>query len=95
MLAGYVAAGFEPAAFWKLTPRLYQVHMRGAHERMQREHDARVWLAWHTAFLPQAKRKPRYEDLLSKKPAARQPLPWKAQYARWMAYVKARSSRGI
>lgn len=58
MLSEYVAAGFDPAAFWSLTPRLYLVQMRGAGERLKREHEGRAWLAWHSAALDRAKKLP-------------------------------------
>ncbi|MDG3040436.1 hypothetical protein [Roseicyclus marinus] len=61
MLEGYVAAGFDPLAFWRLTPRLYQHHMRGAQQRAEREHQGRAWLAWHTAALTRVAKLPKFE----------------------------------
>ena len=58
MLADYTAAGFDPAAFWGLSPRLYLAQMRGAHERLKREQEGRAWLAWHGAALERSKKLP-------------------------------------
>jgi hypothetical protein len=53
-----VAAGFDPLAFWRLSPRLYLVHMKGARQRLEREDADRRAQAWFTAFLPGAKEPP-------------------------------------
>ena len=58
MMRSYVAAGFEPSAFWGLTPRLYLAQMRGAAERLEREHRDRAWLAWHVEALHRQKNLP-------------------------------------
>ncbi|MFD2173977.1 hypothetical protein [Rhodobacter lacus] len=44
----YTAAGFEPGAFWGLTPRLLTIHLEGAAKRLQRERE----LVWFSAMLP-------------------------------------------
>lgn len=46
-----MAAGFDPRAFWSLTPRLFDLHMRGAVKRIERDLDAQHRLAYHTAAL--------------------------------------------
>lgn len=51
MLRSYAAAGFDPVAFWGLTPRLYLAHMLGASDRMEREQRNNAWLAWHVEAL--------------------------------------------
>lgn len=51
-----------------LTPKLYHHHMRGAAERARIEHQNRVWLAWNTAYLPYAKKPPKFNDLAGIKP---------------------------
>lgn len=33
----YIAAGFDSLAFWSLTPRMFDLHMQGAHARIARE----------------------------------------------------------
>lgn len=47
----YVAAGFDPSAFWALTPRLYSVHMEGALARIERDVEMANRQAWNTAAL--------------------------------------------
>ncbi len=42
----YIAAGFDPAAFWSLTPRLYLIHVEGAAQRSRRERVALVEAMW-------------------------------------------------
>lgn len=68
LLRGYVAAGFSPDGFWRLTPRLYVAHMRGAGERAEFEYKAHTRHAWQTANLMRAKEIPSIEKLLRKKP---------------------------
>jgi hypothetical protein len=63
MLAGYVSLGFDPAAFWGLTLRMYMAHTKGAMQRLEREHGERAWQAWMTAALPLMKKMPRLEEL--------------------------------
>lgn len=47
-----MAAGFAPDTFWRLTPRLYQIHMEGAAIRLRRERE----LVWWGAMLPHLKK---------------------------------------
>lgn len=47
----YIAAGFDPAAFGHLTPRLYQLHMQGAIKRAERDADLRNLQSYNTASL--------------------------------------------
>lgn len=51
LLVDYVAAGFDPLAFWQITPRLYDLHMRGAIQRIEREIEAQNRHAYHAAAL--------------------------------------------
>lgn len=60
----YVAAGLDPARFWSLTPRLLDVELRGARERIEREEHARVRQAWLTARLSRAEKIPPLDRLL-------------------------------
>jgi len=64
LLQAYVAAGFDPAAFWSLTPRLYFVQMQGARDRLQREQRDRSWLAWHVAALMRADQIPDFTQFV-------------------------------
>lgn len=66
-----MAAGFDPVAFWQITPRLFDLHMRGATKRLQREAEIENRSAYNTAALTggaMAGRLPRYESVF------RQPL---------------------
>jgi len=40
LLTSYIAAGFDPARFWEITPRLYAHEMAGAIERDRRDRAA-------------------------------------------------------
>ncbi|OWJ69822.1 hypothetical protein CDV50_16000 [Haematobacter massiliensis] len=66
MLEAYVAAGFDPRAFWGLTMRLYQVHMLGARRRLESEADARLTQAWLTAALGKQRKLPKLKTLLKR-----------------------------
>jgi hypothetical protein len=59
-----VAAGFDPAAFWGLTPRVYLVQMRGARKRAEAEARADRVLAYNTAALQRAKKLPRASEFI-------------------------------
>lgn len=87
MLESYIAAGLDPAAFWSLTPRLYLVHMTGASARLEREHKDRAWLAYHTAYLPDVKKRPKLEDLTGEPSRARRAKTWEQQLAAWEIYA--------
>lgn len=52
LLRDYIAAGFVPEAFWRLTPRLYLTHMEGAAKRLSRERE----LVWFGAMLPRLRK---------------------------------------
>ena len=51
MLIDYVAAGFDPAQFWTITPRMYDLHMQGAVRRIERDIEISNRLAYNTAAL--------------------------------------------
>lgn len=51
LLVDYVAAGFDPLAFWQITPRLYDLHMQGVIKRIEREIEAQNRQAYHAAAL--------------------------------------------
>jgi hypothetical protein len=67
MLGGYVSAGFDPARFWQLTPRLYAAEMAGARMRLEREAKDRIELSWMTANLSRAEKLPALHELLNEK----------------------------
>lgn len=58
-------AGFDPAAFWGLTPRLYMIHMRGARKRIEMQAMADRALAFNTAALTRAKKLPNWRDFIA------------------------------
>ncbi|WP_295450087.1 hypothetical protein [uncultured Pseudophaeobacter sp.] len=69
MLEAYVAAGFpDPAAFWSLTPRLYLALMKGAGQRLEREHKDRAWQVWHIAALSRVDALPSFDEFLGAGP---------------------------
>ena len=63
-MESYAAAGFDPGAFWDLTPRLYLVHMRGARARIEGEARAARVLAYDIAALTRAKKLPSPRDFI-------------------------------
>lgn len=70
---------------------MYQTYMKGAADREEREHHSRVWLAWHIAALPRAKKFPRMVDLMPKKKPERQtPEQMLSAALRWDAAVNAK-----
>lgn len=73
MLQAYVAAGFDPAAFWFLTPRLYLVQMRGVRDRLKREQEDRAWSAWHIAALSRVETLPEYSVFVGDRPKVQPP----------------------
>ena len=61
-----MAAGFDPAAFWCITPRLYDLHMRGALKRLEREAETINRHAYNSAALSAGAMKgklPKYEQV--------------------------------
>lgn len=67
LLENYVAAGFDPAAFWGLSPRLYVAHMAGAQRRAEMAHNDAMRLAYTTAVLTRVKTMPKLEKLMVRK----------------------------
>lgn len=65
----YVAAGFDPAAFWGITPRLFDLHMRGAVKRLEREAETLNRHAYNSAALSAgaaAGKLPKYDKVFGK-----------------------------
>lgn len=71
MLRAYAGAGFDPGAFWGLTPKLYVAHMRGAGDRVESSVKAGIQAAWINAVLSRAKTIPPLEKLLDGKAAVK------------------------
>jgi len=70
-----------------VTPRVMQLVFEGASQRIEREHQGRAWLAWHTAALPRLKTFPKLESLTgTKRHARRQTVSeMEAIFAAWAA----------
>jgi len=51
LLVDYVAAGFDPAAFWGLTLRLFDLHLQGAIKRFTREAEVTNLQTYNSAAL--------------------------------------------
>lgn len=75
LFEAHVAAGFDPAAFWDLSLREYGAAMRGARARMQAEHDARAWLAWHVEALRRCRSLPSFRSFLGGRTGPEAPQP--------------------
>lgn len=93
LVSDYAAAGFDPNAFWSLTPRLYLAHMAGAGQRLEREAKDAAWLAWHVAALGRTKKLPKFTEFLRPKANPRAQVGWQAQAAMWAAYADRRKAR--
>lgn len=57
-------AGFDPAAFWPLTPREINNIMRAVRARARQDHNDRAWQAWTAAALTRAEKLPKLAKLL-------------------------------
>ncbi|MCA2012394.1 hypothetical protein LCM17_12925 [Cereibacter sphaeroides] len=62
-MTAYVGAGCDPDRFWRITPRLFALEMRGAEARQQRERE----LVWYSAMLPMLKSRPSLQDFVRPK----------------------------
>jgi hypothetical protein len=60
-LVAYISAGFDPARFWKITPRLLMLEMQGA---MRRREMRRVEM-WEAEWLHRARFKGQPLELVS------------------------------
>jgi hypothetical protein len=65
------------------------LEMKGASDRLDREHKDRAWLAYHSAYLPDAKKRPTLAQLIGGKPKSRI-MPWQDQLAAWANYASYR-----
>jgi len=71
----YVGAGLPPGRFWKISLRLCLAEIFGARERLEREKQDRIELAWMTANLTRADKLPSLKSLLNSKPVAERQSP--------------------
>ena len=84
-----MAAGFDPDGFWRLTPKLYQIHMDGARKRLDREAKEMAWAVWHVAALTRTKKMPRLNQFIpAEKSQSAKPSTWQAQLAAWQSYAE-------
>jgi len=95
MLQSYVAAGFNPSDFWGLCPRLYLSHMRGAGDRLEREHRDRAWLAWHVEALSRQEKLPDAETFITGKAGKPSRQSPEVLQAMGMAMAKAFGAKEI
>lgn len=94
MLEAYIAAGFVPETFWKLTPKLYWIYMKGARVRLVQDHNRAAWLAWHSAYLPRTQKPVKLASMLIEvEGMGKTRKTWEQQYQQWVAYCK-QSKRG-
>lgn len=68
-------AGFDPDAYWRQTPRLFDIAIRARIRVKEQDQQGRAWLAWHIAALPKMKRFPSFKDLLGIKRVVRKQTP--------------------
>lgn len=60
--------------------------MQGREQALKREHNARAWQAWVTAFLPYQEKPPRLADMTFRdKPA--KPRTWEDEFAAFAAWA--------
>jgi hypothetical protein len=85
-LKSYIAAGFDPARFWEITPRLYALEMDGAKERQKYDRA----MAWYSAMLPHLKKPPSFEDFVGAKKMSAPRKNWEAELAAWRGYAARR-----
>ena len=64
MLSDYIAAGFAPGDFWRITLREVFARLSGAAKRIEREHQDRAWLAHTTAALVRTDKLPKFTDFI-------------------------------
>lgn len=68
-----MAAGFDPGSFWGLTLRLFDLHMRGAVKRIEREAEISNRHAWNNAAMTGAAmsgKLKRFDEVFRRRPKA-------------------------
>jgi len=63
--------------------------MKGARQRLRREHNDRAWQAWQIAHLPHQERRVRFRDLIyrDEEPA---PKSWEDEFAAFESWARAK-----
>lgn len=64
MLTAFLAVGGREDEFWGMTPRVYMRRMEAEGERLKREQDDRLELAWTIATLSRSAKIPKLPVLL-------------------------------
>lgn len=64
MFLAWIAAGFDPDAFGRQTPRRLRMIMDGTAQRRDREHDERMHLAWWSGVIAKGAKTPDLSDLM-------------------------------
>ena len=88
----YLAAGFQPDGFWRLTFRQYDLHMTGAARRIEREAEMFNRLAYNGAALTGAAfggKFPDYDKAFSPREAGGAAQSAEALEANLMALARA------
>lgn len=90
-------AGNDPAYLWDISFREYRAIMKGAANRLKREHNANAWLAWHIEALARQKKLPKLQSMLhSDKPKRRQTVDEQIAVARaWAALAGSKGRGGV
>ena len=71
----HVAAGFDPAAWGGLTPRVAYLQMRGAGLRAERARDQAMTVAWMGVALARSKKLPPLDRIVGRTRAGRRRSP--------------------
>lgn len=74
-----MAMGFEPDAFWDQTVRTITLAFQATTQRLEREHNERMSLAWHVAALSRTKKLPKLQTMLARSTVKRAPQSWQQQ----------------
>jgi hypothetical protein len=73
--------GLDPDAFWDKTPFEINFILEARWSGEVRRQNQLAWLAWHIAALSRAKRLPKLQTMLVKKPSTRIKQTWQQQLA--------------
>ena len=88
MLKAWVEAGLEASRFWPLTYREIGIILEGARNRIIRERNDQMSLAWHIEALHRSKKLPRLKEMLRRAPAAaKKAHDWESQFAAFSAWA--------
>lgn len=86
-------AGQSPNTFWSLTYREIGAVLKGVIARRTREHEERIWSAWHIEAFHRMKRLPSLSKALSRKPRRQSVDEQMAIAMRWNAHMNRVAKR--